>query len=283
VRRLRIGLLRRRLKATISSEKEEGARILRSLVDGAFQSVFAEPEFFSLIQLPLWQSLLKSQDHVLFRLETVTFTPPSDDKLLEPHRRSVAVRWIIELAAAVFVDEMRMLYVAASDLARAANAHRYVEFVGIAQAHFEDFKRQSERFYNDLEPEFINSITTIERRQSGMFDRLKFMPVPEDALRYLPIMRATAELIHALCGPLLSDTAYAQNVELITRLGNDLLTSHAGSWTPSLDMIWRIRLATQTEVLNRARSIRTIADDVDQSFSVTYFIIDRWLLEKCIT
>jgi hypothetical protein len=179
---------------------------------------------------------------------------------------------------------MRMLYVAASDLARGANVDRYAEFVRIAQVHIEDFNRQSERFNSDLETEFITKISTIERRQAGMFDRLKIMPIPEEALRYLPIMPSTAELIHALCGLLLDDTAYNENVELITQLGNDLMTSqYYRSCTPSLDTTWCIRLDTQTEVLNRARSIRSIADDIDQSFAVAYFIIDRWLLDEMHT
>jgi hypothetical protein len=54
--------------------------------------------------------------------------------------RSLAIRWIIELIAAVFVDEMRMLYVGASAIARRANAERYSEFVGITEQHLNDFQ-----------------------------------------------------------------------------------------------------------------------------------------------
>src|SRR4051794_23505229 len=47
----------------------------------------------------------------------------------------------------VFVDIMRMLYVASAENAYQANITRYSEFLSMAEQHFSDFRQRLNRYY----------------------------------------------------------------------------------------------------------------------------------------
>jgi hypothetical protein len=199
-------------------------------------------------------------------------------------RRRLAARWIIEIMTAVFVDEMRMLYVGASTIARDANVERYSQFVSVTEQHVDDFNNQLTRYISDLEISFISSTRHIEQRHLWVLSRLKSGPCSSiDGRRLFREMRNTGEQIHNLCA--VQVTEYEAISKIIAEI-SEQVWDHAGrpSGSASLDALFRARLAIQSILLTRTHNgaefpIFTIADDVHQSFALSYFAVDLWLMQ----
>jgi hypothetical protein len=204
-------------------------------------------------------------------------------------RRRLAVRWITEIMAAVFVDEMRLLYVGISALARRANVERYSEFVAICEQHLDDFNKQVGRYIGDLETTFISEVQHIEQRQLWAFSRFKSGPCPPAyGDRYFQEMRRTAEEMHTLCTSV-HINGYQSTIKMIAEIGEHTW-SLAGEprGLASVDSLWMVRLNMQSIFLNRIQDgekspILTIADDVHQNFALAYCIVDRWLMQHIAT
>ena len=206
-------------------------------------------------------------------------------------RQRLAVRWIIEIASSIFVDEMRMLYVGASTAASLANVTRYPEFVALARQHIEELNDQFTRYNGDLEINFLAAIRAIEQRQLWTFNRLKSGPCsPSDAKRLFGEMRITSGLMHRLCTAALIE-GYDTTTQMVGEIGPAVweevrpsLTGRPRRTTRLLDELFRSRLMIQSILLRRLQEkaacpISTIADDIHQSFALAYFVVDRWLME----
>jgi hypothetical protein len=201
-------------------------------------------------------------------------------------RHTLAIRWISEIVAAVFVDEMRMLYVGTSSIGRRANIARYYEFVDMASQHLDDFNNQFSCYIDDLDVEFISAVRAIERRQTAAFRQLKAGPCSlDDGKELFRKMAITAEDFRKLCSGA-GIAGYDATVPIIEQIG-------ARAWETAgrpigygfLDQLFRVRLNMQTILLGQfqigtASRIFTIADDHDQSFALAYFLTDDWLLRN---
>jgi hypothetical protein len=199
-------------------------------------------------------------------------------------RRRLAVRWIMELATTVFVDEMRLLTVALSRLGRRHNESRYSEFARRAENHIADFGTQLGRYVPDLEGDFLSATRTLEKSQRAIFRELEKGPCAPDRGRRLlqPMSRAATE-IHTLCQAH-GLSGYPETCVLVARTAG-ALWQQCGKpcGLEAMDAIFMLRLNIQTALLDTLQRgepspILTIIDDVQQSFSATYFLLDRWLL-----
>jgi hypothetical protein len=200
-------------------------------------------------------------------------------------RQRLAARWIVEIIAAVLVDEMRMLYVGASSIARRFNADRYSEFIGIAEQHIGDFNNQFKRYAGDLAIEFISKVRAIEQRYIWAYSRLKTgLCTPDMSRRLFQEMKITAEQMHILCSSS-DNNGYKSVDEMIAEIAQNVWdNSGRPCGLELLDALWRTRLNIQSIFLKRIQEgvelpILTIADDMHQSFALAYFVIDRWLMQ----
>lgn len=203
-------------------------------------------------------------------------------------RRTLAVRWITEIIAAVFVDEMRMLYVGASSIARRSNVARYHKFVDMGRQHLEDFNNQFTRYIEDLDVQFIYAVRAIERRQTAAFRQLKSGPCSvHDGRKLFRETAITAEQLRKVCNAA-GIAGYDATVPIVEEIA-DRVWNSAGRpmGFGFLDQLFSVRLTVQDLLLDRtqfdpASRLLTIADDHDQSFALAYFLIDDWLLRNGI-
>jgi hypothetical protein len=177
-----------------------------------------------------------------------------------------------------------MLYVGASAIARRANAERYSEFVGITEQHLNDFNNQRLLYIGYLEDGFISKIRAIEQCHISVFNQLKSGPCSSvKGGRSFKTMRRTAEQVHNLCSTA-QISGYDTTSKMIAEIGKEVWDSFGRPrGSGSLDELFRVRLTIQSIFLSRVQEgapspILSIADDMDQSFALAYFIVDRWLM-----
>jgi hypothetical protein len=199
-------------------------------------------------------------------------------------RRNLAVRWIVEIMSAVFVDEMRMLYVVASTVARHANMDRYSEFVALSELHIDDLKNLLGRYNSDLEIAVISELRAIEQRQLWTLNRLKSGHIIlSQENKMFREMRSTSQRMHQLFSTV-QIPGYDATAEMIEQMGEHIWGDRPRA-TGSIDMLFRLRLAVQSAYLARVQEgvnapILSIADDIHQSFALAYFLVDRWVLDE---
>jgi hypothetical protein len=195
---------------------------------------------------------------------------------------SLAGEAISQTMTMVFVDLMRLLYIASGKLAYAANADRYTEFTDVADQHFGDLRSRIATYSLALDTDSHEQINQLELRLSWMLGRLKRQPNAEGSHEaYFKKMQKTGETLKQFCEANVSEPyqisnriAEAQIQRILKRHPLDL-----GSY----DETWQLRLETQTQLLKFVRTpdgdrVFTIHDDMDQILSILYFAIDYLLL-----
>jgi hypothetical protein len=196
---------------------------------------------------------------------------------------------IADTAAMIFVDIMRLLCVAGSDLARTANAHRYQEFVDIADLHLSEFRAHLTRLTPTASSNIGGICLDVERRVAWVLTRLRRAPGLDRSWReYASIMRETADVVDAL------DTALGQEYYLQRAMETRDAVDHLvqsmfrGEIPPDANTFVRTRFSIQSMILVSIResdpfAIATIRDDIDKRLAVPYFVIDRRLLNLTTT
>jgi hypothetical protein len=195
--------------------------------------------------------------------------------------KSLAGRAISQTMAMVFVDLMRLLYVASSDLANSANADRYTEFIEVADQHFGDLRSRIATYSLALDTSSHEQINRLELRLSWMLGRLKRESNLSDSHeQYFEKMRQVGEGLNRFC--IANATAqHKHNYENAVATIKSTLEGFPLNLS-SLDDMFRLRLEAQTQLLSAIREsdaqIFTIADDMDQNLAISYFILDYQLL-----
>jgi hypothetical protein len=196
--------------------------------------------------------------------------------------KSIAGRAIAQTMAMVFVDLIRLLYVASSRPVRDANSDRYQEFIDIADRHFGDLRNRIATYSLALDGKAHEEINQLELRLSWMLGRVKPKHDLSNSYEYhFETMRQTGDKLNSFCTANLTEqykTDYENTVAKVTSTLARLPVK-----LKSLDDLWELRLNSQSRLLKAAREsgaarIFSIADDMEQTFSILYFAIDYVLL-----
>jgi hypothetical protein len=216
--------------------------------------------------------------HGFRRRQQTTDTSTNDDI------RAVARLALSESLAMVFVDLMRLLYVASGGSARSVNENRYPVFVKMAERHYADLQGSVVQFASAIDSASHRTLVLLQRNCSFMLERLRGALIAADGLeRSWSMMRRISIEIDKFCAADRPD-AYNRLRDAIRGLLNDPAEHGRRIGELSVDEIWEHRLATQSRVLEQARNSGdvvplSIAYDMDQRFGIPYFIIDKLLLD----
>lgn len=200
---------------------------------------------------------------------------------------SVAGAAVAQTLAMLFVDLMRLLYVASSETVRKANEQHYGGFVVLAERHLTDLRAALSQFATALDVKSHERSVPLQRRLSYVFDELKKGPtMQEDSGQYWSVMREIADGVDEFCSGVAAEQ-YLREVERAQRHINSLLNDQdVASRSMSLEDTLHIRLAIQSRLLEESRNLGettlfSIANDMDQRFGIPYFVIDHRLL-RCV-
>ena len=199
-------------------------------------------------------------------------------------RRIFGGQAISQTMAMLFVDLMRLLYVASSDVAKGANVERYVEFIRLADQHFDDLRSRIAASSVILDAHSHKQIDQLELRLSWMLGRLKNGPNLSGEYRsYFTKMMQIGTALHELCLGAAGEHYQSITTHVEENVERSLKQSRRGVGSPSLNETFLLRLKLQTELLSESHelensSISTIADDMDQDFAIRYFVLDYQLL-----
>jgi hypothetical protein len=184
---------------------------------------------------------------------------------------------LADVAAALFVDLMRLLNVAGGDRVRSANSARYAEFVDMAEQHFADFRIQVTRLSDSTEGDIIRQCMDLENSVGWALTRLRREPrLDRTWHEFARFMAGVGERVH-----LLADTAaaayYASRREEILALIEQAMADHLPqAWRDSADRYVELRHVCQNLILARMRqtsaiAIATVRDDMDRVLAIPYF------------
>ena len=196
--------------------------------------------------------------------------------------KTLAGRAISQTMAMVFVDLMRLLYVTSSELANSANADRYAEFIDVADQHFGDLRSRIATYSLAFDTTSHEQINQLELRLSWMLGRLKRKPNLRNSYEeYFEKMRQIGDGLNRFCISHATEQYKHSYENAVAKVKSTLKGFPLN--LDSLDDTFRLRLEVQTHLLEVARQsdgaqIFTIADDMDQSFAILYFILDYLLL-----
>jgi hypothetical protein len=192
---------------------------------------------------------------------------------------------LAQTLAALFVDIMRLAYVNCGTSSRAANLPRYPEFVDVAEQHQGELQSHIQRFATDLDAHLHRCIVRAERGLSWGFTRLR--RGPEMHVTWSDIrarMLDASDSIHDFCS-VAAGHYYARYLSDTDKAVEEMLQLYKRPPASlSVDELFRLRLMIQSIVLERMDrsgplAIHTVRDDVDQEVAVSYFVIDRRLLQ----
>ncbi len=196
--------------------------------------------------------------------------------------KSLAGRAISQTMAMVFVDLMRLLYVASSTLANFANADRYTNFTEVADQHFGDLRSRIATYSLALDTKSHEQINQLELRLSWMLGRLKREPNLSDSHeQYFEKMRQIGEGLNRFCIANATEQYKYSYENAVAKIKSTLEGFPLN--LNSLDDMFQLRLEAQTQLLKAMREsdgaqIFTIADDMDQNLAILYFVLDYLLL-----
>jgi hypothetical protein len=196
--------------------------------------------------------------------------------------RSLAVRRILVVSAAIFVDDMRLLYVCAADGPKAGSSEheRFPEFLGMCEGHIADFDNQILRSMPYLSTSFIENIRTVENGLKWLYTRLKTRSslATETNQIFVQALNIAKDLDAAFRSESVED--YERTDKLVGQIGRKQTRNVRLSYRSSTGLLrlWNLRLSMQTKVLT---AVDTIADDRNQQLALSYFLIDHWLLLQC--
>ena len=200
-------------------------------------------------------------------------------------KAAFARRTISHTMTMVFVDLMRLLYVATSDIARSANVSRYGEFIDIAKQHFADLRNHIARSSNELDAQLNELSLNLDKRISFMLGRLGRGPDlngnSDDCFKK---MKQIGKQVDGFCTTTIGEghERVVQRIDIYFSRAIEELSIIVE--TAPLDDIFRLRLYVQSRLLNDGYSldgskIFTIADDMDQDFGIYYFALDKKILD----
>ncbi|CAN5157565.1 hypothetical protein BH23BAC1_BH23BAC1_26870 [soil metagenome] len=197
--------------------------------------------------------------------------------------KNFAGRAISQTMAMLFVDIMRLLYLASSDSVNYANAGRFPEFIDVADQHFGDLRSRIAAYSLALNSTFLEQINQLELNLSWMLGRLKRKPnLSSSNENYFKRMRLIGDGLNSFCTSNATEQ-YKDSFENVVAKINSTLAGSSLNLN-SLDDVLRLRLKAQTDLLKAMSDsngvrIFTIADDMDQKIAILYFIIDYVLLK----
>jgi hypothetical protein len=185
-------------------------------------------------------------------------------------RKTLARRVISQTTAMLFVDLMRLLYIASNDSIRAANAGRHLEFVRFATEHLEELKSHFSRLSNALGTDLEEQSCDLERQLSYMLNELKTE------------QKIGGEL-HKFCMAALGGSYERSFERVLGKIDEQLIRKISAIKKVALDEIWSLRLDTQTKLLKTSREIEdtelySIRDDMTHRMAILYFIVDYKIL-----
>lgn len=196
-----------------------------------------------------------------------------------------ARRSISQVMAMLFVDLMRLLYVALSDIARSANYARYSEFIDLAEQHFADLRSHITRFSVNLDIQTHEISLQIERRLSWVLGQIKRMAsLSINGRDYLNKMGQISQQLHEFCLITLSEEYEHVIKQVHAELLGAVKNFNFVIETASLDDVLKLRLYVQSSLLRHnidvaSTEINTISDDMDLIFGIYYFVLDKKLLD----
>lgn len=201
-------------------------------------------------------------------------------------RSTIASQALSQTMAMVFVDIIRLLYVAFGDVIRNANIDRYSEFISVLERHFQDLDARMAGFSPELDAELRERVYQLRSNLSFMSERLKPPPnVYGDNIEYFANMEKIGNRLHDFCLSV-SGEQYSHVVENVqARIEQALMQDQSTLSSMSLDDVCLLRFNIQDQLLEESRksgdaTIFTIADDMDQGFATKYFVIDYVLLRR---
>ncbi|MFY9558778.1 MAG: hypothetical protein WAQ52_00955 [Terriglobales bacterium] len=188
---------------------------------------------------------------------------------------------LVELAAMLFVDIMRLFCVSGSDAARSANATRYGEFIGIADQHIKELSAQITRLVAAQDAVISIEASDVEKKLVWAVERLRGDHVLD---------RSWSEMATRLATIAMVTRSFCERAapEYYARCQADASTT-LEEWKASrprislADAFVRARFGIQSRLLVRLKrsvglDIGTIKDDIDRVLAVPYFTIDNVLL-----
>ena len=199
-------------------------------------------------------------------------------------RATIASQALSQTMAMVFVDLMRLLYVASGNAIRKANIDRYAEFIGVLERHFQDLDARMTGFSLELNVEVRERVYQLRSNLSFMSDQLRLSPNPpgKNAEHFVKMEKIGSRL-HDFCLAI-GGEQYNDAVENVrAKFEQALMQEQASISSMSLDDVCFLRFKIQEQLLEESRkagetSIFTIADDMDQGFATKYFALDQVLL-----
>jgi hypothetical protein len=208
------------------------------------------------------------------------------DKNVKDNEKKFFARCAISQAMTmVFVDLMRLLYVAYSDAGRAANYERYPVFIDVAEQYFSDLRSHIARFSVDLDTQFHEISLQLERRLSWILGRIKRgLDLSANDSDYFNKMQQIGQKLYEFCS-----NSMGEKYEYVVNQVDKNLSCAIQDFgivikTASLDDVLRLRFYVQSQLLESnvnadGSKIYTIADDMDLDFGVYYFVLDQKLLD----
>lgn len=193
---------------------------------------------------------------------------------------------LTDIAAALFVDVVRLACVAASVGARQANAARYPEFVDMADQHFSEFRTHVPRLAADTDFAVIEKCGAVERSVGWALTRLRRAPRldrswPELALN----LHEAAERVDDLAAAAAGDY-YAERREEVAPIIEKMVNAAVREQSPpSPESFVHARFSAQDAMLAHLRArggfaIAAVRDDIDRRLAIPYFLVDLALLRQ---
>ncbi|QXJ25742.1 hypothetical protein AGRA3207_007281 [Actinomadura graeca] len=204
------------------------------------------------------------------------------ERLVSRHQRwqwDFAYRALARRACETFVDVMRLVFVGSSSSTLEENLPRYQEYIDICQQHLGELRSHIEGSASALDFATHEDYRRVERRLSWCLGQLKKNPrsvgvdpdlislLRETAIEIFELMVRSDGSHEAILMVAESSVARARSSRILDHTQSGLLTG---------------RLAAQTFLLEglgpRQRQIFSISQDVDNDYSIPYFMIDYLLL-----
>jgi hypothetical protein len=212
--------------------------------------------------------------------------------LFDPRRHNFrgpaehALASLVDVAAALFVDLMRLLNVAGGDHVRTVNSPRYGEFVDMADQHFADFRIQVTRLAGATEAEIARQCMDLENSFGWSLTRLRRGPELDRSWAvFATLMAGLGERVHLL-GETAAPSYYAsRRGELLDLIDQTIAHRSDHRFHESADRYVGLRHVCQNLILAKLQAtstitIATVRDDIDRVLAIPYFTVDLVLLRQ---
>jgi hypothetical protein len=199
---------------------------------------------------------------------------------------------LLDMAATVVVDLMRLVCVAGIDVARAANSARYPAFVNKADLDCDEFIEHISRITDYVGPSVVRRCLAVARHATSVLLSVRSWPKLDCNWGELSSVMAklTAEVLGL--AELLSPERYTKKIEQI--VSSVIPALRRVTNVPALqspDGFFLARMKTQSIILSEMNAeisklggpaIRGIGEDIDRRLAIRYFTIDAMLLHATV-